>query len=92
MTPAEFNTYWLPLGDALYRVALYLLEDKQDAEDAVQDLFLKLWEGSAQLESIKNPKAYAVMMMRNLCLDRIRVATRRPHESLSEQIPLFATQ
>ena len=32
------------------------------------------------------------MMMRNLCLDRIRVATRRPHESLSEQIPLFATQ
>ena len=91
MTPAEFNTYWLPLGDALYRVALYLLEDKQDAEDAVQDLFLKLWEGSAQLESIKNPKAYAVTMMRNLCLDRIRVATRRPHESLSEQIPLFAT-
>ena len=42
MTPAEFNTYWLPLGDALYRVALYLLEDKQDAEDAVQNTYIQI--------------------------------------------------
>ena len=40
MESAEFRKVWLPLGEAVYRVALYILEDTDDASDAVQDLFL----------------------------------------------------
>ena len=36
----EFKATWLPLENAFYRVALYILEDADDAADAVQDLYV----------------------------------------------------
>ncbi len=56
----------------MYRVALYILESEQDAEDAVQDLYIKLWNGSDILDNVRNPEAYCITMVRNLCLDRLR--------------------
>ena len=40
----DFRNIWLPLSERFYRVAWYLLESEQDAEDAVQELYLKLWK------------------------------------------------
>lgn len=76
MQAQDFRRDWLPLGDAVYRVALYILEDPDDASDAVQDLFLKLWNTREKLDSVQNPKAYAITLIRNLCIDRIRSAKR----------------
>ncbi len=75
MNPGEFKDTWLPLKDAVYRVAYYILESVPDAEDAVQDLYLKLWNMGDALDGIKNPKAYCITLIRNICLDRVRGAS-----------------
>ena len=74
MTQTEFRNTWLPLSDALYRVAFYMLEDESDAKDVVQDLYVKRLAKSP--EDVRNPKAYAMTMLRNMCIDRIRTAQK----------------
>lgn len=87
MTRSEFKEIWLPLGEPLYRVAYYILESESDAEDAVQDLFLKLWNSRDTLDSVGNPRAYSITLMRNLCIDRIR---RARQTSRIEQAEIIA--
>ncbi|MBR1872179.1 MAG: RNA polymerase sigma factor [Bacteroidales bacterium] len=82
MTGREFQTVWLPLQGKFYRVAFYLLENEADAKDAVQELYLKLWTLRGHLELIREPSAYGSLLLRNLCIDRIR--KRRPREELRE--------
>ena len=83
MTRQEFIKDYLPLSEALFRVAYYILEDSGDAEDAVQDLFMKIW--TSELPGIVgNPKAYCITMMRNLCIDRIRRERNIRREPLSD--------
>lgn len=84
MTSAQFHTVWLPLQGRFYRIAFYLLENDADAKDAVQDLYLKLWNLRDHLDLIREPQAYGAHMLRNLCIDRIRV--RRPPAELLEDL------
>lgn len=72
MTPERFTQDYLPLKDDLYKVAFYILESGADAEDAVQDLYLKLWDAGDALDTIRAPKAYCISLLRNICIDRLR--------------------
>ena len=72
MTSERFQNEWLSLAGDFYRVAFYILEDEAEAEDAVQELYLKLWNGRDALDGIRSPKGYGLQVLRNLCLDRIR--------------------
>lgn len=82
MTEAAFHTVWIPLQERFYRIAFYILEDSADASDAVQDLYLKLWSLRDSLDIVKEPAAYGSMLMRNLCIDRIR--RQKPSAPLTE--------
>lgn len=84
MTEQRFHSEYIALADTLYRVAFYMLESEAEAEDAVQELYLKLWEGRGQLEEVRQPKAYSIRMLKNLCLDRIR---RAQHLTFAERLP-----
>jgi RNA polymerase sigma-70 factor (ECF subfamily) len=84
MTSAAFHSIWLPLQGRFYRIAFYILENEADAKDAVQELYLKLWNIRDQLDIIRNPAAYGALLMRNLCIDRIRKA--RPAEPLRDDL------
>jgi len=44
----------------------------QAAEDAVQETYLKLWDKRDGLSLIEQPEAYAVILLRNICLNQIR--------------------
>ena len=72
MIEREFHSQYLSLAEALYRVAFYILESEAEAEDAVQELYLKLWKNRSALDGIRSPKAYAMTLLRNICMDRIR--------------------
>ncbi|MBR4810302.1 MAG: sigma-70 family RNA polymerase sigma factor [Bacteroidaceae bacterium] len=72
MTPEVLTESFKSLSDGLYRVAYYMLESQADAEDAVQDLFIKLWGNRDQLDTVLNFKAYCTTLMKNLCIDRLR--------------------
>lgn len=86
MTAAEFNETWLPLGDAFYRVALYILESGEDARDEVQELFVKLWNDRDSLDSVHNPKAYGITLIRNRCIDRLRKVSVTGRDRMPEDV------
>lgn len=86
MTARQFSDIYTPLADNLYRVAYYLLESQADAEDAVQDLYIKLWNSRDTLDAVHNPGAYCITLMRNLCIDRIRKASRRVTAELKDDV------
>lgn len=73
MDAVEFNSKILSLTDRLYRFAKSILRNQEAAEDAVQELNLKLWEKRHQLDGIENFQAFTMRSMRNLCLDSLRL-------------------
>ena len=77
MTESRFHSDWIPLQDKFYRVALHILEDGPQAEDVVQDLYVKLWEMGDLLDAVKSPAAYGILLTRNLCIDRLRRSAPR---------------
>ena len=84
MTNERFQSEYLPLSGTFYQVAYYILEDAAEAEDAVQELFLKLWADRDNLGAVHNPKGYGIRVLRNLCLDRVR---RRSKVSVPSELP-----
>lgn len=87
MTAERFRKEYLLLQDELYRVAFYILESTPDAEDAVQDLYLRLWDAADALDGISSPKAYCIRLLRNICVDKLR----RCRPDGEEKLPLQAS-
>ena len=52
--------------------AYTFLHNSGDAEDAVQEVMLRLWKMRYKLDLYKSPEALAMQITRNLCLDRIK--------------------
>ena len=63
----------LPMKNVMYRMALRLTLNSQEAEDVVQDVIIKLWSMRERLEEVENLEAFALRMTRNLALDRQRM-------------------
>ncbi|MEH6765097.1 RNA polymerase sigma factor [Aequorivita antarctica] len=72
MDKTEFIALVMPFKDRLYRLSKRILVSKDEAEDAVQEVFLKLWSGKENIENYKNPEAFAITMTKNYCLDRLK--------------------
>lgn len=80
----DFRKIWLPLADRFYRVAYHLLESRDDAEDAVQELYLKILSIPGKLVYVRDPAAYGITLLKNICIDRIRRRESRKAEQLEE--------
>ncbi|MEP2937303.1 MAG: sigma-70 family RNA polymerase sigma factor [Gilvibacter sp.] len=72
MTQEDFVEIIAPFKDKMYRLAKRILVSNDEAEDAVQEVLLKLWKGRARIESYKKPEAFAMTMTKNYCLDRLK--------------------
>ena len=72
MQQTEFLNVVLPFKDKLYRLAKRLLVSKEEAEDATQEILMKLWSKNSMMEGYNNVEAYAMMMTKNFCLDRLK--------------------
>ena len=73
MDAQEFKLRFMPHHRLLYRVAYHLTGNAQDAEDLLQDMYLKLWQKRDDLPDEATKEAYLVTMMRNLFLDQHRL-------------------
>ena len=62
----------LPLRSRLLGIARGMLYEEQDAEDAVQEVLLRIWLVSDSLSKYDNPQAVAVTALKNHCLDRLK--------------------
>ena len=72
-----FDTY----SDDLYRFAVSYVGSKHDAEDIVQDVFLKLLDKKLLIRK-NTEKSYLMSMTANRCKDYLRSSARRTFVSL----------
>lgn len=64
-------------GDMLFRVCLIMLRNEADAEDAVQETFLKYIQKSPELKDIEHEKAWLLKVANNKCKDMLRARKLR---------------
>lgn len=62
-----------PVKDKMYRLALRLLTSKEAAEDATQEVILKLWSRKEKLNDYANVEAFAMTVTKNYCLDQLKL-------------------
>jgi RNA polymerase sigma-70 factor (ECF subfamily) len=72
MTVETFKIEVLPLKHKLFRFAKRLMKNMPDAEDIVQEVFLRLWVRRESLAEYKSVEAFAMTITKNLCLDRMK--------------------
>ena len=71
----------------LFRAALSLLGDVPEAEDAVQDTFLRYLEKRPVFADAGHEKAWLLKVTANGCKSRLRVRKRRPTVELTDIYP-----
>ncbi|SDL46961.1 RNA polymerase sigma factor [Kriegella aquimaris] len=72
MQQAEFLSMVMPFKDKLFRLAKRLLVSTEEAEDATQEILLKLWSKKRAIGGYRNVEAFAMTMTKNFCLDRLK--------------------
>ncbi|HFS67387.1 MAG TPA: RNA polymerase sigma factor [Flavobacteriia bacterium] len=72
MKEETFLNLILPFKDKMFRLAKRYLISQEVAEDATQDVLLKLWSNRHKIESYHNIEAFAMTMTKNCCLDKLK--------------------
>lgn len=72
MNAEEFKDIFLPYHQKLFRIAFRIVENKNDAEDLLQDTYTKLWMKRDIFAEINNAESFAVTILKNTCLDFLR--------------------
>ncbi|HEY4789357.1 MAG TPA: RNA polymerase sigma factor [Bacteroidales bacterium] len=84
MNAEEFKQKVLPVNQKLLRLSFRFLGNIQEAEDAVQEVYIKLWGMRQKLVEINNVEAFATTVTKNHCLDRLK---SRHTVSLEDHLP-----
>ncbi|WKD86689.1 ECF RNA polymerase sigma factor SigW [Polaribacter huanghezhanensis] len=72
MNQSDFLKSVLPFKDKVFRLAKRLLVSTEEAEDATQELYFKLWKNRTKIAEYKNIEAFAMTMTKNYCFDRLK--------------------
>jgi RNA polymerase sigma-70 factor (ECF subfamily) len=81
----ELHGMWSPI---LLGIACRILGDRREAEEAVQDTFVRLWHRSTDYDPKQSaPFAWAFAVMRGYCIDRLRYRHRGKRDS-SRVVPI----
>ncbi|MGI6323532.1 MAG: RNA polymerase sigma factor [Bacteroidales bacterium] len=83
----RFNEIIHQLNRKLFMVAFRMLRNRQEAEDVVQDVFIKLWEMRQNLDNYNDLLALAVTMTRNKCIDKLRKLKFIDNKELNADFP-----
>lgn len=76
---AELHAMWSPI---LLGIACRMLGDRREAEEAVQDTFVRMWHRSANYKPEQSPPfIWAFAVMRGYCIDRLRYRHRGKRDS-----------
>ena len=73
--------------NTLYRAALAILGDAHEAEDAVQDAFLRYWERAPDFPDAARERAWLLTVTVNGCRSRLRSPWRRRTAPLLDAYP-----
>lgn len=68
----RFKSNIIPLREKLQSFARSILSNDFEAEDAVQETFLRLWNVRFQLNNHPNIAGFAMQTLKNICIDKLR--------------------
>lgn len=83
----SFEALVLEYENRLYRTALATLGNVQEAEDIIQDTFIKLYERTEPFQNKDHEKAWLLRVTINLCKNKLRSSWWRKRVPLLETIP-----
>ena len=68
-------------------VCLSHMKNREDAEDACQEVFLKIWKTKAVFEDKSKYTTWLYSIARNTCLDILKKNTRHIHDEIPDTLP-----
>ena len=72
-------------GKLVWSLARKYTRTKEDAEDAVQDIFIDVWKYAARFDARKSPEcAFITMIARRRLIDRLRKSSQQPQTAVYE--------
>ena len=86
--PMSFEELFLEVHDRLYRALYFITGSSADAEELMQDAFLKLWERWDRLDTIEDPVAYLF----RVALNGVRMRARRARVAARKIVPVASTR
>lgn len=86
MKSSEFKMRVMPYSDRIYRMAFRFMGNREESEDIVQEVYVKLWSLRLELDKYDSIEALAIRITRNLCLDHLRKRKTSQHAMASERI------
>ena len=90
--PEDFEAFVDRHENRIYRTALSVMGNVPDAEDAVQEVFLRAYERAPEFESDEHEKAWLIRVTVNLCISRLRSPWRKRTTPLLESYPAAETR
>jgi RNA polymerase sigma-70 factor (ECF subfamily) len=72
MHQKEFIQLVTPFKDKVFRLAKRLLISTEEAEDATQEVLVKLWNKNDKLDAYTSLEAFAMTTTKNYCLDQLK--------------------
>jgi len=95
MKQEQFIQEILPLRKQLLYFAQRFLVNPEDAEDVVQEVFLKLWKIRNELDTYDSIPALSMQITKHLCLNRLKALSREEEEldvTIESEMPSPYTQ
>jgi len=69
-------------GDLLFRICFVMLGNAADAEDAVQETFIRYLQKAPSFENAGHRKAWLITTAKNRCRDMLRFRLRHPQTDI----------
>ncbi len=73
----EFERIVYAYSDSLFRIAMHYMKNTADAQDIVQQTFLKLVEKNINFDNAEHEKAWLIRVCINLCKDSLKSSWRK---------------
>ncbi|MEO6637546.1 MAG: sigma-70 family RNA polymerase sigma factor [Ginsengibacter sp.] len=93
MDAAKFKAEIFCWKDLMYRLALRLINNSAEAEDAVQQTMMKMWQRKDELNGIENVRAFVIKALQNDCMNRLKkVKTIERHHGQFGKMQTLTTE
>lgn len=83
MTKTDFKLKVFSLSERLFPLVARMLGTNANAEDAIQDIMIKLWEQRKKLDNHPNVNGFVFLTARNYCIDVLRKKPKLMQDSTS---------
>ena len=88
MSLEAFKQRVLPTKDKLYRFAIRMMRDEDEAKDVVQEVLIKVWDRREKMDSWDNIEAWCMQITKNHILDKFKSKRYKLTDQKSEEFDI----